>query len=94
VIPWGLGVHHQLRHLDHVAGNGSGHYRPRRSWRQGDFFDHYSERDRRIVPGPELASDAKILEIGEGTSEVQRMLIARELGLGHSSARRAELSCG
>jgi len=26
--------------------------------------------------------DAKVLEIGEGTSEVQRMLIARELGLG------------
>ncbi len=26
--------------------------------------------------------DAKILEIGEGTSEVQRMLIARDLGLG------------
>jgi alkylation response protein AidB-like acyl-CoA dehydrogenase len=26
--------------------------------------------------------DAKILEVGEGTSEVQRMLIARELGLG------------
>ncbi|QFZ23102.1 acyl-CoA dehydrogenase family protein [Saccharothrix syringae] len=26
--------------------------------------------------------DAKILEIGEGTSEVQKMLIARELGLG------------
>jgi alkylation response protein AidB-like acyl-CoA dehydrogenase len=25
--------------------------------------------------------DAKILEVGEGTSEVQRMLIARELGL-------------
>ncbi len=25
--------------------------------------------------------DAKILEIGEGTSEVQKMLIARELGL-------------
>ncbi|MDT7577985.1 MAG: short-chain 2-methylacyl-CoA dehydrogenase, partial [Pseudonocardiales bacterium] len=25
--------------------------------------------------------DAKILEIGEGTSEVQRMLIARQLGL-------------
>ena len=24
--------------------------------------------------------DAKILEIGEGTSEVQRMLIARDLG--------------
>jgi short/branched chain acyl-CoA dehydrogenase len=26
--------------------------------------------------------DAKILEVGEGTSEVQRMLIARQLGLG------------
>jgi short/branched chain acyl-CoA dehydrogenase len=26
--------------------------------------------------------DAKVLEIGEGTSEVQRLLIARELGLG------------
>jgi alkylation response protein AidB-like acyl-CoA dehydrogenase len=25
--------------------------------------------------------DAKILEVGEGTSEVQRMLIARQLGL-------------
>jgi alkylation response protein AidB-like acyl-CoA dehydrogenase len=29
--------------------------------------------------------DAKILEIGEGTSEVQRMLIARELGLARSA---------
>src|SRR3954468_9858668 len=28
--------------------------------------------------------DSKILEIGEGTSEVQRMVIARELGLGRS----------
>jgi len=25
--------------------------------------------------------DAKVLEIGEGTSEVQRMVIARELGI-------------
>ena len=25
--------------------------------------------------------DSKILEIGEGTSEVQRMIIARDLGL-------------
>ena len=25
--------------------------------------------------------DAKVLEIGEGTSEVQRMIIARDLGL-------------
>ena len=34
------------------------------------------------VPGrPGIWRDAKILEIGEGTSEVQRMLIARELGL-------------
>jgi len=31
--------------------------------------------------------DAKILEIGEGTSEIQRMLIARELGLDRASAR-------
>ncbi len=29
--------------------------------------------------------DAKILEIGEGTSEVQKMLIARELGLSRSA---------
>ncbi|WP_367135525.1 acyl-CoA dehydrogenase family protein [Saccharothrix sp. HUAS TT1] len=29
--------------------------------------------------------DAKILEIGEGTSEVQKMLIARDLGLPHPS---------
>ena len=28
-----------------------------------------------------LYRDAKVLEIGEGTSEVQRMLIARGLGL-------------
>nr|WP_281288967.1 acyl-CoA dehydrogenase family protein [Actinomadura syzygii] len=28
-----------------------------------------------------LYRDAKILEVGEGTSEVQRMLIARALGL-------------
>jgi alkylation response protein AidB-like acyl-CoA dehydrogenase len=26
--------------------------------------------------------DAKVLEIGEGTSEIQRMIIARELGMG------------
>jgi alkylation response protein AidB-like acyl-CoA dehydrogenase len=29
--------------------------------------------------------DAKVLEIGEGTSEVQRMLIARELGVGRGA---------
>ena len=28
--------------------------------------------------------DAKILEIGEGTSEIQRMIIARQLGLPRS----------
>ena len=33
--------------------------------------------------------DSKILEIGEGTSEVQRMLIARELGL-RAGARRLD----
>jgi butyryl-CoA dehydrogenase len=31
--------------------------------------------------------DAKVLEIGEGTSEVQRMIIARELGLRHPETR-------
>ncbi len=31
--------------------------------------------------------DAKVLEIGEGTSEVQRMIIARELGLRHPQTR-------
>jgi butyryl-CoA dehydrogenase len=31
--------------------------------------------------------DAKILEIGEGTSEVQRMIIARQLGLSGASGR-------
>ena len=33
------------------------------------------------VPVGRFYRDAKILEIGEGTSEVQRMLIARDLGL-------------
>ena len=33
------------------------------------------------TPVSRFYRDAKILEIGEGTSEVQRMLIARELGL-------------
>ena len=32
-------------------------------------------------PVARLYRDAKVLEIGEGTSEVQRMLIARGLGL-------------
>jgi short/branched chain acyl-CoA dehydrogenase len=32
--------------------------------------------------------DAKVLEIGEGTSEVQRMIIARELGLGDGTGSR------
>jgi short-chain 2-methylacyl-CoA dehydrogenase len=31
--------------------------------------------------------DAKVLEIGEGTSEVQKMIIARELGLRGESSR-------
>ncbi|MFG2196163.1 acyl-CoA dehydrogenase family protein [Streptomyces sp. NPDC048639] len=35
-------------------------------------------------PVARMWRDSKILEIGEGTSEVQRMLIARELGLGGS----------
>ncbi len=34
------------------------------------------------TPVSRFYRDAKILEIGEGTSEVQRMILARELGLG------------
>ncbi|MGW1377129.1 acyl-CoA dehydrogenase family protein [Streptomyces sp. NPDC002446] len=37
-------------------------------------------------PVARMWRDAKILEIGEGTSEVQRMLIARELGLTSSAS--------
>jgi butyryl-CoA dehydrogenase len=33
------------------------------------------------LPLARFYRDAKVLEIGEGTSEIQRMLIARELGL-------------
>ena len=33
------------------------------------------------LPVARFYRDAKILEIGEGTSEVQRMVIARALGL-------------
>ena len=35
----------------------------------------------RSIPVARFYRDAKILEIGEGTSEVQRMVIARGLGL-------------
>ncbi|MGP3975397.1 acyl-CoA dehydrogenase family protein [Streptomyces sp. 8N114] len=36
-------------------------------------------------PVARMWRDAKILEIGEGTSEVQRMLVARELGVGEGA---------
>ena len=36
------------------------------------------------TPVARMWRDSKILEIGEGTSEVQRMLIARELGMNYS----------
>jgi short-chain 2-methylacyl-CoA dehydrogenase len=38
--------------------------------------------------------DAKVLEIGEGTSEVQRMIIARELGLGRALRDGADATDG
>jgi alkylation response protein AidB-like acyl-CoA dehydrogenase len=33
------------------------------------------------TPVARMYRDAKILEIGEGTSEIQRLVIARQLGL-------------
>jgi butyryl-CoA dehydrogenase len=33
--------------------------------------------------------DAKVLEIGEGTSEIQRLLIARHLGVPHPHSVRS-----
>ena len=33
------------------------------------------------TPVARMWRDAKILEIGEGTSEIQRMIIARDMGL-------------
>jgi alkylation response protein AidB-like acyl-CoA dehydrogenase len=39
-------------------------------------------------PVARMWRDAKVLEIGEGTSEVQRMLIARDLGVDRRSDRR------
>ena len=52
----------------------------------GDRDPHRDPGLRRLrlhggVPRRRLYRDAKVLEIGEGTSEVQRMLIARGLGL-------------
>ncbi len=44
------------------------------------IFGGYGFMDETLVA--RQYRDAKILEIGEGTSEVQRMLIARSLGLG------------
>jgi short/branched chain acyl-CoA dehydrogenase len=38
------------------------------------------------VPVARFYRDAKVLEIGEGTSEVQRMVIARQLGLGRPAS--------
>ena len=43
------------------------------------IFGGYGFMDETLVA--RQYRDSKILEIGEGTSEVQRMIIARELGL-------------
>jgi alkylation response protein AidB-like acyl-CoA dehydrogenase len=43
------------------------------------IFGGYGYMDE--YPVSRFFRDAKILEIGEGTSEVQRMVIAREIGL-------------
>jgi short/branched chain acyl-CoA dehydrogenase len=43
------------------------------------IFGGYGYMDE--YPVSRFFRDAKILEIGEGTSEVQRMVISRELGL-------------
>ncbi len=43
------------------------------------MFGGYGFMDE--TPVARFYRDAKILEIGEGTSEIQRLVIARELGL-------------
>ena len=47
-----------------------------------DPEEHGGDGFMNEVPVARFYRDAKILEIGEGTSEVQRMLIARDLGVG------------
>jgi butyryl-CoA dehydrogenase len=46
------------------------------------IFGGYGFMDE--TPVSRFYRDAKILEIGEGTSEVQRLVISRELGLPYS----------
>ena len=40
-----------------------------------------SRLEESFTPVARFYRDAKVLEIGEGTSEVQRLVIARSLGL-------------
>ena len=56
------------------------------------IFGGYGFMDE--TPVSRLYRDAKVLEIGEGTSEIQRLVIARELGLPVDLTRRRRCYSG
>lgn len=59
-----------------LAASGAAVHKPRDATQVFGGYGFMNE-----YPVGRFCHDAKILEIGEGTSEIQRMLIARELGL-------------